>query len=172
MTTICASAYYGRVGLTDVYIPATIECIEPNPFINCPDIETFTVDENNPNYYVEGNCIIERATRMLISGCKNSVIPKDGSVTGIAEFAFMGCTGLKSMSVPGTVTSIGDCAFFGCENLDAIAVPKSVLQLGESALQTLGIKDVTIYTEKGSRGEEYADDHGCKLRLFDSDFFE
>ena len=54
------------------------------------------------------------------------VIPgalKDGlPVTGIADYAFSGCTGLTSITIPSSVTAIGDYVFDGCSNLASITV--------------------------------------------------
>ena len=36
------------------------------------------------------------------------------SVTGIGEYAFWGCSGLTSVTIPTSVTSIGERAFYGC----------------------------------------------------------
>ena len=44
------------------------------------------------------------------------------AVSGIAEWAFEGCSNLTSITIPGTVTNIGDLAFFDCGNLTAIMV--------------------------------------------------
>ena len=172
VTCIRGLAFNSLAGLTDVYIPAAIDFIEPNPFINCPNIESFTVDENNHQYYATGNCIIQRNTGTLVCGCKNSVIPNDGSVTNIADFAFMGCTELEKMYIPNKVRRIGDCAFFGCEKLVAVFVPETVKELGESVFRTLGLKDVDVYTDDCSETEKYANKYGLRVRHVDRGFFE
>ena len=66
------------------------------------------------------NCLIETASKTLIAGCKNSIIPDDGSVISIADYAFSGCTGLTSITIPDSVTSIGNSAFANCISLKTV----------------------------------------------------
>lgn len=75
-----------------------------------PPLESITVDKDNAKYYSAGNCLIERATKKLVFGCKNSVIPDD--ITEIGESAFHWCKGFKGeLTVPKSVTKIGGYAF-------------------------------------------------------------
>ena len=64
--------------------------------------------------------IIETASRTLVIGCKNSVIPDDGSVTAIGSYAFYYCKGLTSIVIPDSVTSIGNHAFGECSALVSV----------------------------------------------------
>ena len=43
-------------------------------------------------------------------------------VTSIGDFAFYGCSGLSSISIPSSVTSIGSGVFYGCSDLTSIVV--------------------------------------------------
>ena len=45
------------------------------------------------------------------------------SVTSIGGYAFDGCSGLTSVTIPNSVTSIGDRAFSGCSGLEKVIVP-------------------------------------------------
>ncbi len=55
-------------------------------------------------------------------------------VTEIPDYAFEGCTNLKSVIAFG-VTSIGDYAFSGCENLEKFSMDKLVTHIGEGAFE-------------------------------------
>lgn len=89
-------------------------------FEDCISLEKIEVSTGNSVYHSINNCIIETPTKTLILGCKNSIIPTDGSVTSIGDGAFRGCVGLTSITIPSGVTSIGYGAFRGCRNLTSV----------------------------------------------------
>ena len=58
---------------------------------------------------------------------------KTYNVTRICGFAFDGCSGLTSITIPNSVTSIGAAAFQNCKSLTSITIPSSVTSIGRSA---------------------------------------
>ena len=132
VTGIRKEAFYGCESVKRINIPASVASIGLNAFGNCSGLESITVAPGNPVYSASGNCLIETASKTLISGCKNSVIPNDGSVTAIGGGAF-GSTGFESISIPEGITEIGAGAFARCENLRSITIPESVTIIGSSA---------------------------------------
>ena len=54
------------------------------------------------------------------------------SVTSIGQYAFGGCSGLTSITIPNSVTSIGNDAFYECSGLTSITIPNSVTSIGEN----------------------------------------
>jgi len=67
------------------------------------------------------------------------------SVTSIGDYAFEGCKGLTSITIPNSVTSIGYGAFSSCSGLTSITIPNSVTSIGEGAFSDCsGLTSVTI----------------------------
>ena len=117
-------AFYGCKGLTYVTIGRGAETIGDWVFAHCASLASIVVDKRNKKYQSKGNCLIEKKAKRLIAGCKNSEIPKDGSVTEIAWSAFAGCVGLASVFIPRSVERIHEEAFLGCTGVCSIGVAK------------------------------------------------
>ncbi|MGO5082166.1 leucine-rich repeat protein, partial [Oscillospiraceae bacterium LCP25S3_E4] len=176
-------AFEGCTGLTSVTIPSGVTVIGECAFSDCTGLKSITVDKNNKNYTsVDGVLFNKNKTEILIypnakgssyvipssvkkicnyafdgcTGLKSVTIPN--SVTEIGENAFMDCTGLTSVSIPSSVTEIGVCAFYGCTGLKSVTIPNSVTEIGGGAFQgCTGLKSVTIpssVTEIGWRAFE------------------
>lgn len=72
------------------------------------------------------------------------VVIKKG-VTSIGDYAFYGCPGLISVTIPNSVTSIGNSAFDNCSCLTSITIPNSVTSIGNRAFQYCsGITSIII----------------------------
>ena len=103
--------------IKSITIGKNVTNIGENAFSVGSGFESITVDDGNTVYHSSGDCLIETESKTLIAGCKNSVIPTDGSVTSIGNYAFYGCTGLTSVTIGNSVTSIGNSAFYDCTGL-------------------------------------------------------
>ena len=63
----------------------------------------------------------------------------------ICDRAFLGCSGLTSVTIPNSVTSIGDLAFGRCSGLTSVTIPNSVTSIGYFAFkECYGLTSVTI----------------------------
>ena len=125
VTTIGENAF-ADTALTAIKIPASVISIGSGAFasINGSFVESITVASGNTHYMAKGNCLIEKSTGTLIVGCKNSIIPTDGSVTVIGAYAFQSCYGLSSITIPASVTAINGLAFAYCINLTEVVISR------------------------------------------------
>ena len=147
VTAIGEEAFADCSNITGVTIPSTVTRISAGAFAYCRGLATLTVDSANTVYHSESNCIIETETKTLVAGCKNSSIPSNGSITSIGDYAFTGCIGLSTITIPSGVTSIGVGAFKGTYTLWNITIPDTITSIDEYAFAYCnGIREITIPT--------------------------
>ena len=129
VTSIGDYAFDYCSGLTSIEIPSSVTSIGTYAFTRCSGLEQIIVDSGNTVFDSRNNCnaVIMSNTNKLVIGCKNSVIPD--SVTSIGTYAFLGCTGLTSITIPNSVTEIGWGAFIDT-GLTSIVIPSSVTSIG------------------------------------------
>ena len=77
------------------------------------------------------------------SGIKTLFIPE--SVTKIGKYTFCGCSGIESLSIPDSVITIGDYAFSYCTSLMSVTIPEGVTAIGDYAFSDCtSLMSVTI----------------------------
>ena len=145
VTRIHKFAFFNCKNIVNLTIPASVTSFGGSAFAGCIGLESITVESGNTVYHSAGNCLIETASGTLILGCKNSVIPADGSVTSIGVSAFFGCKDLTFIAIPSGVTSIGSNAFYSCKGLKAIVIPLSVTSIGVSTFPGCDSLSVVYY---------------------------
>lgn len=110
-----------------ISLPDSLTDIGSDVFAYCSSLEKIEVSKNNTVYHSKDNCLIKTEEKILIKGCKNSVIPNDGSVTIISHCAFAECDGLESITIPYGVTWIDVSAFSNCNDLISVTIADSVV---------------------------------------------
>ena len=139
-------AAFASTNLTSVNIPASIKemgrdestigentmLLLQDPFREC-DLDVITIDERNSRYKVDGNCLVEIDTNMVVSGCNNSVIPN--YITELMTYCFSGRKSLKSIDIPSSLTVISQGAFYN-SGLTSVIIPQWVTQIEPYAFNT------------------------------------
>lgn len=132
---IAEYAFDGCESLINLEIPDSVKSIDSGAFYFCNSLESITVSRGNTAFHSNSNCLIETASKTLVLGCKNSVIPADESVKIIGDLAFCGCESLTDIKIPKGVTKIGNSAFYCCVKLKSIELPDGLTDIGANAFE-------------------------------------
>lgn len=91
--------------------------------------KSITVENGNAKFIAVNNCLIEIETGKVVLGCKNSVIPDDGSIKIIGAHAFSG---------------IGDMESENRDIFTHIAIPDSIEIIEHHAFADSGLTDIEL----------------------------
>ena len=156
VTTIDAAAFAGNDKLQSITIPDSVTELGVGAFILCENLTNVTL----PNTISS----IPYGTFAACVSLKKINIPS--SVKTIEDEAFS-MTGFTEFTVLDTITSISARAFSDCENLVKVTIPKTVTKIDDDIFEG-GSEDVTIYGEKGSYAEKYANKNDISFKAISS----
>ena len=114
ITSFDGSFFTSCNNLAHLSLPSTISTIEKFSFHGCRlKADAVYLSEGNETFCLSNGCLIDKTKKELILGSNKAVIPDDGSVTSIGEYAFSDC-GITEISIPSGVRSIASFAFYNC----------------------------------------------------------
>lgn len=131
ITKVEEDAFASCTGLESVSLPKSLTNVGTNPFRNCVNLKSITVSKDNTRFSCEGNCLVKLSDKLLITGCRTSIIP-EGAVIRIGESAFEGAE-VTSLVFHDGITEIGDAAFASCTRLSSVSFPDGVKKVGSGA---------------------------------------
>ncbi len=133
-------AFSGCRNLNNITLPDSVVSIGDNAF----QYTGFYNDDSEWEVLYIGNHLIKADDGALNKGNISDYAIKPGTKT-IADYAFIGCDELKSITIPDSVVSIGNYAFESCSGLTGMAIPKNVIRIGNCAFQTcIGLTNISV----------------------------
>lgn len=146
------TSFSGYINLESIHIPSSVSSIGGS-FTGCIELQSITVDENNPNYSSLNNALFNKDQTTLMTFANKSsdyfMIPE--TVTKIGSSAFNNCNNLKSLIIPASVKEIDYYAFSGCNKLEELysyAITPPVC--GKSSFDKIDKWLCTLYVPIGS----------------------
>lgn len=133
-------------GLTEIYIPDSVQSIGNHVFDGCLNLKKVRLPARlsriSEGLFQDCTSLrsvhipasVREIARQAFSGCsalKEIKLPRRLSLIG--DSAFSGCREIREVDFPGEIETIGNGAFGGCQGLTAVSVPSSVTQLPVSA---------------------------------------
>ena len=112
--------------------------------------EAMIVEGGRPYYYYSENISFYTHNNAIgsfaFSGCSGlTSLTLPANIKWIGESAFSGCSGLTSLTLPDGVTKIYKSAFSGCSGLTSLTLPSSITTIGESAFEYCsGLTSLTL----------------------------
>ena len=129
----------------------TIMSVRKNPFYRTSTGDnrcTPIVAIDHPSLDTKDGVLFCKTDRTLVAYprvIKEETYEIPAGITGIKDYAFVGCKYLTSVTIPDSVTSIGEKAFWGCTSLTSVTIPDSVTSIGEGAFcKCTSLTSVTI----------------------------
>ena len=172
VTVIHTDTFAACTSLRDLYIPAGLTKVEADAFIHCNALKNVyvqnlsdwekidfssVIDETTLTLHT-GNPLSNGASLWLPGGGENWYVVTDLVLNGdsVGAFAFVGCGGLRTVTVTDKVKSIGQGAFAYCSKLENIILPPSITSLQPytfakcETLRSIDLPDSVTVIEKGA----------------------
>ena len=119
VTSIGDSAFYNCSGMTSIDIPNSVTSIGSSAFYYCSGLSSVIINSNA----ILSKTYSSESSLKNIFGKQVKEYQIGNGVKKIGNYAFYGCSGLTSVTIPNSVTSIGESAFWDCGLKKVIWLP-------------------------------------------------
>ena len=113
-----------------IVIPSTLVNISASMFARCK-VKEINVSKDNPKYYTQNGCLVDKETRELVWAYAANTIPCDDSIHKIGSQAFYGHKDLEHIEIPDNIIEVGSHAFAHCSNLKTVTFSNASCIIGE-----------------------------------------
>lgn len=130
--------YLNGEKIVDLVIPEGVESVPERAFF-AGDFETVSIPKSVTSI---GARAFEKCSNLT-----TCTLPTNSETETIEQYAFSGCSKLKTMRLPVSVRTIGDYAFQNCTSLAEVKLPSMINNIGNFAFTgCTALKDVYTYT--------------------------
>ena len=153
---------------SSVHIPASVTAIDCEAFAYALNNQSFTVAEENENYYAKNGVLCENMYG-IVSYPQNASATSykvPNNVIAISHYAFCGTKNLKTVTVPQyklgatnyfAVQLIGDCAFLNSSVETVNIESENFIWMGNAAFKNSQLEQISFEFDK--------DDYGININL-------
>lgn len=170
VTSISATTFEENEYCRTITISNKISKIDDRAFSYLKRLVEINVHELNDVFSSEDGILFNKDKTVLIKypiGRTDTKYYINSTVSGIGNYAFEKCSSISYIDIPQFVSSIGNSAFLGCDNLKSVFIPNTTNKIGDKAFgyndKGERIKEFTIYGDKYSEAERYANDNQIKF---------
>ena len=117
--------------LTYVMLSSTITYVTDSPCIY-KNTCYLDVDPDNPIFYIQNGCVIDRTTKTLIWGNKDCIVPSDGSVLIIGPYAFSNALTGTHLVVANGIEKLSYYAYGNNDTITTVTLPVTLKQIDGS----------------------------------------
>lgn len=127
-------AFRGCVYLERLELPRNLTSFHPSCVDNCSALKTISVDSLNDDYSdLEGLLYNKQKTALVRCPEGKTEVSLPSNLQGLGEYSMRGCTLLTDLYLP-RIFYAGNYAFRGCTGLRSITIPSSLSYVSEGML--------------------------------------
>lgn len=125
-TSIAEGAFSDASNIESVFVPASLTLIPTGTFSRYGQLNSYNVDEGNPNYSSSLGILYNKDKSILLDFPASSTLTTfsiPNSVTTLAEQSFSNVTELTQLTLGTQVSAMGSTTLYGMRNLTNFVVP-------------------------------------------------